>query len=154
MTKTTIYLELSDAIEQLLSENRITIEDILLTENIDAEVTYGVLPYQLEEGVRDKKLIPIIITSSAAVLSISFAVSTILTTIYNKPYLVEFNEIQEIRDEKGKVILNSDGIPIFKTVKKHELLEPRKEDTDKELEILFEPNKGISIKIKILEDQE
>jgi hypothetical protein len=153
MTEAKIYLELSDAIEQLLSENKITIEDIFLAEKIDAEVTYGVLPYQLEEGVRDKKLIPII-ASSAAVVSISFAVSTILTTIYNKPYLIEFDEIQEVKDDKGKVILDSQGNPVFKTIKKHELLEPRKEDIYKEMEIVFDKNKGILIKIKTLEDQE
>jgi hypothetical protein len=154
MVETKFYLELSDEIEELLSDNQISIEDILQNENIDADVTYGILPYQVEEGARDKKIIHIIIASSVATLPISFAFSNILNTIYNKPYLVEINKFEVLKDENGKIILDKEGQPIFKPIKIYDLLQPRKEDISNELELKFQDKEGILIKVKTTEDQE
>ena len=54
MQQTKIYLELSDELQAVLNDNGISIEDILEQEGIEADVTYGVMPTQAEEGARSK----------------------------------------------------------------------------------------------------
>jgi hypothetical protein len=147
MNETKIYLELSDEVQQLLADNQITIEDILRTENIDAEVTYGVLPYQLEEGARTKKLVPIIIGVGIVVLPVSLAVSQVLSTINNKPHIVEIYDPQQLKDSKGNILLDKDGRPLYKLVKKYELIEPRTKK-NQELEIQVSLENGVVLKFK------
>ncbi|MCL2923493.1 MAG: hypothetical protein MGF17_02390, partial [Trichodesmium sp. MAG_R04] len=66
MTTTNIYLELDSDILEFIESN-VDISEILQSENIDAEVTYGVGPYLSEEGARTKNIVTKIIASSVAV---------------------------------------------------------------------------------------
>lgn len=52
MSKTKISIELSKEIEAVLVDNKTSREDILKHENINAEVTHGILPYQMEDGTK------------------------------------------------------------------------------------------------------
>ena len=145
MEETTIYLELSEDIEELLSENDISIEDILERENIEANVSGGVAAYQSEEGARTKDVVTIILAGSAAVAAISFAISQVLHEIYNKPHFVEICENEEIRDAEGNIMFDKDGKPQFKPVKRYELIEPQKK---RELEFSVGLKNGVVIKVK------
>ncbi len=145
MEETKIYLELSEEIEELLSENKISIEEILERENIEAEVNSGAAPYQTEEGARTKDVVTIILAGSAAVAAISFAISQVLHEIYNKPHFVEICENEEIRDAEGIVLLDKDGKPQLKPVKRYELLETQKK---RELEFNVGLKNGVVIKVK------
>lgn len=153
MTTTKIYLDLSPEIEQLLDDNNLTIQDILRIKNIDAEVAYDVLPYQLEEGVTEKKVVPIIIASSAAVLATGYAVSEVIDSINERPYLVEYCEHQEVKDNQGTVLLDQNGKPALKCNSKVELLQPRAENKDREIEITWDLKNGITIKVKSIQNQ-
>ena len=132
---TKIYIELSDEIQQILSENSISISDILAQKNIDAEVEYGIMPSSSNEGSRTRDLATIILAGSAAVLSISLAISQILSALHEKPHFVEYWAEEEIRDGDGKLILDKQGNPQTKMVKKHEIIEPSKKDKVTSLDI-------------------
>ena len=148
MAQTKIYLELSDEFQQLLADNRISIEYILQNENIDAEVTYGIMPYPAEEEARTKELVTIILAASGAVVAISFAISKVLNMLYNKPHIVEISENKELRDKNGNILLDEEGKPLFKPVKRYELIEPRREERKDEFEFGFGLKNGIRIKVK------
>ncbi len=157
MTKTDevkIYLELSDEVEQLLNENQITIKNLLQTQGIEVSETYGSLPYQPEPGVEEKGgIVPIIIASSALVLSSGFAISQVLNEINDRPYLVEIEELEELRDEKGNVIFDDQGNPYLKSSKKPVLIEPTQKNIEREMEINLSETKGIVIKVTQTEKQ-
>lgn len=139
MPKEKIYVELSPEIQEWLADNRLTIEDLLDEKNIAAEVTYGEAPYQIEDGVQTRDIVPIILAGSAAVISISIALSQILETLYSKPILMETFDIQASRD------VDRYGRPLLKLVKRYELLEPRQEEKTKEIEVSF---LGFVIRVK------
>jgi hypothetical protein len=146
MSETKIYLELSNEIQELLADNDLSIKDILQREEIDAIVTQGIPPFQAEDGARTKDVITIVLAGSFAVAAISFAISQVLNTLHHKPYFVEYYENVELRDAKGSVLKDREGNPLFKTVKRHEILEPSKENQKKEFEAKFSLVNGIVIK--------
>lgn len=152
MTQTKVYFELSDEIQQLLTSNKITIKDILRNEDINAEVTYGVLPYEVE-GERSKDIVAIVIVASVAVVAVSSAIAKVLNTYYRRPQLIEFWEYEEVRDLDGKIMLDAEGNPLFKLVKRCQLLEPRQENQKTNIEFGFDLEKGLVIKINSEEKQ-
>ncbi|MGH6820402.1 MAG: hypothetical protein ACREDU_06015, partial [Methylocella sp.] len=85
MSTTQIYLDLPDELQQLLSENQISIADILHQQGIEAEVKLGTMPGQTEEGARDKDVATIILASAAAVIAIGWAISSVLRTLKHGP---------------------------------------------------------------------
>lgn len=145
MSKTKIYLELAKEIEELMADNEISIEEILEREHIEAEVTSGVVPYQSEEGARTKDIVTIILASSAAVAAIGFAFSQVLHEVSNKPHLIEFYENEELRDADGKILIDGDGKPQLKPVKKYEFVESQR---TRDIEFSFGLKNGIVIKMK------
>ncbi len=145
MSDTKIYLDLSDEIQGALADNGLSIEDILQNESIEANVTKGVLPIQTEGGARTRDVVTIILAGSTAVVAIGFAISKVLKTIYSKPHLVELCENVEIRNEKGE-ILTEDGKPVFKTVKRVQLLEPERQGQSFNFETNFTLTNGVTMK--------
>ncbi|AFZ61344.1 hypothetical protein H6G54_02735 [Anabaena cylindrica FACHB-243] len=145
MTTTKIYLELDDDILQFVKSN-VDISDILQTENIDAEVRYGIEPYLSEEGARTKDIVTIILASSAALATISFVISQVLNTYYRKPYFVEYYEIHELKDAKGNFVLDKEGNPQYEKIKKYQIIEPKKESTIQNFEFQFSFINGVVIK--------
>jgi hypothetical protein len=152
MTDTKIYLELSDEIQGILADNGLSIEDILQQEAVEATVSHGVAPYQSEEGARTKEVVTIILASSVAVAAIGFAISQVLNSIHDKPYFVEYDEPVELRDENGKVLKDREGKPIFKKIKRHELLEPRKNNRQTDFDAEFNPANGVVLKFGTKEE--
>lgn len=141
-----IYLELPSEFQQLLSDNGITVERILRDENIDARVSFGILPTAQDATVRSKEPVLIILASAAAVLAVGSAISQVIHALYRKPYLVEVCELIEQTDAAGNVILDTGGKPSLIQVKKYDLLEPRKEDSSHSLETGMNSTKGLVIK--------
>ena len=135
MEQIKIYLELSDELQEVLNDNGISIEDILEQEGIEADVTYGVMPTQAEEGARSKDVVTIILVSSALVLAISVAISNVLSTLYRKPIHVVEDDVIVLQDAKGKVLKDKEGNPLVERVKRHKLLEPRAADREQNLGI-------------------
>jgi hypothetical protein len=152
-TQTQIYLELPPELQQLLSDNGLSVDEILRQQNIPAEVTYGVLPDELEAGTRSKDPAMIILASAAAALAVGLAISQVLHTLQRQPQLVEYYELVELKDAKGNILLDKKGKPQLKRVKKYELLEPRKEDSNQSLEIGLNPANGLVIKFGSTEKQ-
>ena len=154
MSNTKIYLELSDEIQGIFADNSLSVEDILGQEAIEAAVTDGLPPYQSEEGARTKDVVTIIMATSVAIPAIGFAISQVLNTLHNKPYFVEYYENMELRNEKGKILMDKDGKPLFKTVKRHELLEPRNVNHSREFEASFSLVNGIIMKFGTKDKEE
>lgn len=135
MSNQKIYLNLSNEIQQSFAENSISITDILEQNNIDLNVEYGIMPNSQEEGSRTKDLVPIILASSVAILSISMAISQILSVVYDKPHFVEYWAEEELKNSNGDILLDKDGNPQTKLVQKYELIEATKKDKEKKLGI-------------------
>jgi hypothetical protein len=152
-TQTQIYLELAPELQQLLNDNGLSIDDILRQQNLQAEVTYGVLPDQPETSARTKDPVLIILASSAAVLAVGSAISQVLRIVFHRPHVAEYYELVELKDAKGKVLLNKKGKPQLKRVKKYEILEPRKEDSSQHTEVSWNTVNGLVLKFGSAEKQ-
>lgn len=139
MVENPIYLDLSDDVQQLLSDNRISIEDILRRENIAADISYAVMPFETEAGARSKDVVTVILASSAAALLISYAISKVLSEIAGMPHYVKISVPEEVRDANNNVLLDQDGKPIFKLVEKYKILEPRASVHQDETSLKFGP---------------
>ena len=146
MSDTKIYLELSPELEGALADNGLSIQDILQREAIEVTVTEGVLPLQTEDGARTKDIVTIILASSVAVAAIGFAVSQVLGTVYSRPHKVEYYENVELYNKKGKILTDKKGRPIYKTVKRIELLEPTRQNRKTTFETDFNLTTGMTMK--------
>jgi hypothetical protein len=147
---TQIYLVLSQDIQDFFQENSINLQDIFLKENIEATIEYSSDPSLDNEIERDKAIIPKVITSSVAAILIIGSLTSLLEQVYRQPYVVEFYENQELRDSKGEIIFDTHGDPRMKLVKKIELIQPKQDQVEKEVNINLDITKGILIKIKEL----
>jgi hypothetical protein len=152
-TPTQIYLELPPELQQLLNDNRLSIDEILRQQNVPAEVTYGVLPDEPEANTRSKEPVMIILASAAVALAVGSAISQVLRTLHRRPQLVEYYELVEKKDANGNVLRDRKGNPQLKRLKRYELLEPRKEDSNQSLEIGLNPANGLVIKFGVTEQQ-
>lgn len=146
MSTTKIFLELSSDVQGALADNGLSVEDVLEQNSIEATVTQGVLPAQLEEGARTKDVVTIILASSTAIAAIGFAISQVLNTIHNKPHVVEYYENIELRDADGQILKDKKNNPIFKVVKRQEILEPQKHERKMNFEASFDLTNGIVMK--------
>lgn len=146
MTDTKIYVELSEELQGVLADNALNIEDILNQANLDTEVTYGLAPYQKEDGSRSKDVVTIILATSVAVPAVAFAISHILKSLYQKPHFVEYYENIEMYDAKGKLLKDKDGRPIYKLVKRYELIEPQKQEQPASFEANFSWKNGLVLR--------
>ena len=135
MSETKIFLEISNDIQQLLSENNLTVEEIIYQQGIEADVKYDILPDKGGQGSRTRDLVPVILVSSAAVLAVSLAISQLLSTLYAKPHFVEYWAEEELRNADGNILLDQDGKPQTKFVKKHEIIEPSKSQATKTIDM-------------------
>lgn len=152
MNKTKIYIEFSDEIKQLIQDNAINFSAIFHDENIEVDISHDYPPYANQNNERSKDLVLVILASSAAVLSVGAAVSQIIRSVYRKPYMVQYSELEEIRDANGNVIIDKDGYPILKPTTRYELLEPNAEQNKSQIE--FKGNSdGIILKYSSSEDQ-
>jgi hypothetical protein len=146
-----IYIDVSEEISQILSHNRVGIEDILQREGIDVTVGFGVPPVVTEEGARSKELVPLILAGSALIPAIFFGLSQFLSTVYNRPYFIEYYEHVELRDSQGEVVTDIYGKPLFKQVKRFALVTPSQKA---ELEAQFNVENGVMLKIGVGQGQE
>jgi hypothetical protein len=151
--KTQIYLELPPELQQLLSDNGLSVGEILSQQNVSAEVTYGVLPDEPETGGRTKDPVLIILASAAAALAVGSAISQVLRTLLRRPQMVEYYELVELKDAKGNILLDKKGKPQLKRVKKYDLLEPRKEDSNQQVEVSWNTDNGLLLKFGSAEKQ-
>ncbi len=148
MNETTIYLDLSENIERLFAENNMDISDFLKSKNINGSISYGAYPYQFNVGERDKKIRPILIVAGGITLAtVAFSISNLLETIYHRPHFVEYHEIRELRDANGNIVYDDNKTPLFKTVKRQEIIQPNRQMTDYALEANFDSKNGVIIKI-------
>jgi hypothetical protein len=153
MSATRIYIEMSDDIQATLADNEISIADILRQSDFQDEITYGSPPYRTDYGSRDKDIVTIILASSVAVFAVGSAISQVLATLHRKPYFVQYDELVELHDADGNIMLDEKGNPQFKLVKRHKFLEPRKENADREFEAKLSSKRGFVIRFSSSEQQ-
>lgn len=152
MAEIPIYIELSDDVAEIMADNRLSIEDILHQEGIDATVSSGMLPVQTEEGARSKDIVTIVTAGSILISAIAFAISKVISAIANRPQRVEYDELVELRDAEGNIITDDYyGKPLFKRVKRVALLTPAQKS---EFEATFDPANGITMKISSEQEEQ
>lgn len=123
MTKVKIYVDISPDGLYTLQQNKVRIEHLLEAEGIECDVEEGFVRYESQEGFRSKDIVPIIIASSAAIASIGFAISKIIATLNNKKQVIILEGLEEIRDKDNNPIYDKEGKPVFKTVKRIEVVD-------------------------------
>lgn len=153
MKKVSLYIEFSPEIHKNIVENRLSISDYLINNNLDASFSYEARPYENEIGVRDKDLVLTILASSALILSLGAAVSKVLRSIYRKPFLVEYYDIVQLLDAQGKALRDHMGDPILRTVKRFELIEPQPDVDKMTAEVSWSESMGVVIKYTSMNDQ-
>ncbi len=147
-----IYVEFSDDIQEWMADNGLSVEDILEKEGIDADVEHDIIPVE-KDGSRTKDVVPVIILASGGALtSVLFAVSHCMKIWLNRPIYTSWEELEEIRDKDGNVLLDKKGNPQMKTVHKHFVNEPGKSDKKEKID-LKAGLKGLIMKIGSEEKQ-
>lgn len=126
-----IYLDFSEDIRNLLAEEDIRVQDLLNEAGISATVRFEALPPEHgEERTRD--LVPIIMASSVAAVSLSAAVAIITSAISRalerravRPRYVEYLEEKPIVDAKGNPVVDKKGnVQTIRAVV-HKFVEPQ-----------------------------
>lgn len=140
------FVELDCESQQALSDNNLTIDEVLRQAGIDATVTYGNAPYAAETGT--KELATIILASGASALLISYGIAKILRVYLNRPKIAEISEVVEIRDPSGRVLIDNLGRPQFKTQKRLEIAQPHDPKTTTDHEMIFGPKHGVVIRLR------
>lgn len=150
MQETKIYVEFSEEIEYLLSENKINLPVLLQEENIDAIIAYEYKPYDNNIGERSKDMVLTLVGSSVLILAIGEAFSRIIKTLHDKPTIVKVSNIEPICDINGNLIHDAFGQPLLTTSSSYQLLTPKIQDVKKVFSI--EVNQyGIRMKYDSLE---
>lgn len=149
---TKIYFDLSNEILGILNDNGLTIEQLLENEGLEVQVSHGVFPsYEGEPASTTKaavEIATILVASSGLIVSVAYALSKTLNTIYNKPHLVSFYENEELRDASGNVIFGKDGNPIYKINKKYKILESKEDFRNEKIEFKSGFKDGIVLKFE------
>ncbi len=135
MDDTKVYVSMSDDILAWMADNDLSIQDVLDKAGIDAEVDEGVLPTAGDAGSRTKDVVPIILADGAAITAVLMAVSHFMRSWWNRPIYETWDELEEIRDPDGNVLLDKDGNPRMKMVRKHVLIEPGKNDRKEKINL-------------------
>ena len=148
----TIYLDLDPELTQALADQRLTIADLLAQTGLDAQMSYGVLPTDEQQTARSKDLVPLILASGTSISGVIMALTHAFRSYVRRPHVVEVEELEELRDAKGNVMLDAAGKPIFKRTKRSQILEPQKADTSSELEANIGLH-GVVVKFKTSEEQ-
>jgi hypothetical protein len=146
ISETRIYLELDEELKEILDDNRLNIMDILQNEKIEADVILGTPPFLIEENFRKKEPITLILAGGAAIVSIALAISKVLGTFYNRPQIIKFYELVELRDASDNVLRDAEGNPIFKKRERYKILQPKVQEMQ-EIKVDFDIKNGIFVQI-------
>ncbi len=95
------------------------------------DISQGLKPIE-EEGPKTRAAVTIILASSAAILALSSAITSVVRAVANRPQLSY--RLIPVTDASGNPVLDSNGKPIFE--KEPVLLETNK-DTSNEVEAKF-----------------
>lgn len=116
-----VYLDISADISDLLSHKSITLEDFLQQAIKESPISFGPLLLSGDEKNRSKDIVPIIIVSSIGLSAILLSLSSLLESYFHRPHYYEWDELEELR-EKGKIIKDKKGNPIWKTRRHHKVV--------------------------------
>lgn len=150
--KEEIYVEFSDDILDFLNSNNISLEDMLVSKQLNLSVSEKISPYLDEKEGRSKDVVLVILASSVAIISIAYAISSVLHEIYNRPHVIEIFEDIEIRDKNGNLVLDEYGNILVKRVRKTEIVKPSRESIENEVNLNMDLKKGLSVKFKTLKN--
>ncbi len=150
--KKEIYVEFSNDILDFLNSNNIALENILTSRKLNFSVVEKVSPYFDEKAEKSKDVVLVILASSVAIISIAYAISSVLHEVYSRPHKIEIFEDTEIRDKDGNLVFDKHNNVLLKKVKKIEIVKPNKESIENEIDLKMDYKKGISIKFKTLKN--
>lgn len=145
---TQLYFAFSQDIEIFLQENNVSLQYLLDKNSIDGILEYSSDPFLGNEVEREKAIIPKIITSSVAAVLVITSLTSLLEEVYRQPYVIEVYESQELRDSKGEIVFDNNGNPKAKIVKKVEMVQPKQDELEKEMDIKLDFTKGVFVRIK------
>ena len=129
--------------------------DILVGEakKFDSNAKIRFSTFHLEgEEARNKDIVPVIVATSAGLVGVLLAVSHLLKTYFRRPLRCEWEELEEIR-ENGEVLKDADGLPVWRIVKKHALLDLKQLNTKQDLDLSAGID-GIHFKLSVSEDSD
>jgi len=141
-----IFLELDSESQSILSDNDVTIAGALQEEGIDAKVTFGVAPYGSDTG--GKELATIILASGASVALVTLAIAKLLSIYQARPHVLEVDDLVEVRDADGRVLVDRDGKPQLRPQKRIEIHQPTGQKIETAFDVkLFGPH-GIVVRLR------
>lgn len=143
--ETKIYLDLPATALEACSDNGIDIADYLTSSGIPARSKFAPFP-DSDQETRAKDLALVILASGAATGMIGLTIAKLLSTVLRRPQKVEYAEYVVVTDISGNPVLKPDGTPIVQKVIRHEIIEPKTEESKISGEIKLTSEKGIAIK--------
>jgi hypothetical protein len=143
--ETKIYLDLPPLALEALSDNGIDIAEYLSALGVPATIKFEPLPDSDKEN-RSKDLALVILASGASVGIVGMTIAKILNTIFRRPQKLEYAEYMMIHDTQGNPVLQADGTPRIEKVIRHEIIEPKTEESKMTGEVKLTSEHGISIK--------
>nr|WP_294944564.1 hypothetical protein [uncultured Mucilaginibacter sp.] len=131
-----IFLDLDENTIEAFESNQVKLQNELKQFDIDVNEQSGVLNLESSADVRTKDIVPILIAATSSVAAISYAISSIISALNGKTATVVLESLVELRDSKNEVVLGTDGMPVFKTVKTVQVIDAaKKTNTEFEIEL-------------------
>lgn len=133
-----IYLEFSEEVGKLLTQNNISINDVLRRANIDADISYAESPFVTEDGFATRNVVYKIAVSAVALALLAPAFVDAVNKLKNDPEIVRetWYELKPVTDPKtGKHLHDKKGNHTFYKVPHLELSQAKQKDTKTEIKL-------------------
>lgn len=141
-----LFIDLPKEVKQTLSENGITIGDLLSRNGISVNIDYAAIPLNEKDGRRSKDLVPVIISSSVGISVLILSIAHLIDVIFRRPRIIEISELECSGNfDQQKTINFSDAQ--WKLVKRQEFVEPIPNKTEFNFDLSTNTN-GIVLKYK------
>jgi hypothetical protein len=123
-----LYIVLSAELNRLLSENSVSLTDILAKGHFSAaDASIVSNPAASQQGV--KEVATIILASAAAVAALTPLITRVVRLYTQRPIVVEDTELVPIYHEDGRPVFRSSGELLLQWQRKKRLLQPRQDDS-------------------------
>lgn len=147
MNSISVYLDIAPDLQDVLLKLSVTIESLIETTVPETQVSYGVMPLFDNDTPRSKDIVPIIAVTATGLSMIMISLSKLLGSYLRRPHVYEWDEIEELRDN-GEIVRDAYGNPIWKSIRKHAILDPGELKDDCSIEFNA-GTKGIVFRIDI-----
>jgi hypothetical protein len=124
------YISLSPDIQELLSDNGTSIEELLALEHVDVRVELRTDP-AASAGDQDKELVILLLGTAAIIAAVTPLLSRVIARISNRRLVITEKVLLPVQDADGNVIRDRTGEPLLYWADRHKLMEKSRGDHER-----------------------